>query len=190
MPAVSVQISASGSDAFQDQSPGAVDTSSVRVRMDSNAVATSRYVGGFRFEAGGVALAFARIIDARLSVWLASGADNPSCDIFGELAPNPVDFSGVNPAINLRPRTNASVAWVASGVGAGAYVQSPNLRTIIQELVDQPTTGSPGTINLLVVGRSSPDATFRAFSYDAGSNPAKLDIVYEAPRSRATIARI
>jgi hypothetical protein len=119
--------------------------------------------------------------------------------IFGELAPNSVTFAEVNNDISGRPRTSSSVLWndipVWTTVGAaGPDQRTPNLASIIQEIVNQAGWASGNALSLLIrpdpITDSTGERTAGAFETDvAGSAPAVLTVDYvPEPTSLALVA--
>ena len=53
------------------------------------------------------------------------------------LSPSNLGFGNINSDITNRPATSASVPWTIPAQRAGRTVQSPDIRTIIQEIVDR-----------------------------------------------------
>ncbi|MCB9350364.1 MAG: metallophosphoesterase [Lewinellaceae bacterium] len=90
---------------------------------------------------------------------------NP-CDIniYGEASDNSDTFSDTDFAISSRPRTNATVGWTPvdwlNVNDAGAAQQTPNLSSIIQEIVNRSGFSSGSSITIIIdgVGRRTADA--------------------------------
>ena len=96
--------------------------------------------GGFRFKQV-VVLNNAKIIKAVLRMQAAGNFSNPTnLKIKGIKEPSPDTFAsdGSNRP-SIRAKTTAAVDWdFAGGGGDGIWVESPDIKTIIQELIGQP----------------------------------------------------
>jgi len=116
-------------------------------------------------------------------------AESTSLTIEGEDVDDATTFSSINENISSRPRTFASVSWSPvpwTTVGAaGSDQRTPNLATIVQEIVDRPGWSSDQSMVLIVTGsgRRVPE------SYNGGQNGApRLQVEYatgaQLPRVR------
>ncbi|MCB9297016.1 MAG: T9SS type A sorting domain-containing protein [Lewinellaceae bacterium] len=99
--------------------------------------------------------------------------------IQGQASDNPPTFSGSNFNISNRPRTSASVAWAppdwASNGDAGPDQQTPDIASIIQEVVNRPGYASTSSIVLIIEGTGRRTAE----SFDGSSaQAAELCVEY------------
>ncbi|MCB0614924.1 MAG: metallophosphoesterase, partial [Phaeodactylibacter sp.] len=99
--------------------------------------------------------------------------DNPcSLTIYGQASDNASAFSGQDFSISSLPRANASVSWTPSdwlAVGdAGFAQQSPNITSIIQEIVSRPGFSANSSIALFIEGMGRRTAE----SYEGGPSVA------------------
>ncbi|GAH26131.1 unnamed protein product [marine sediment metagenome] len=119
--------------------------------------------------------------------------DNIACDIYGHLIGNAPDFSsfseGGTPYVWKRPRTIASVEWVEDNLGVGWH-RSPELQTIIQELVNQDDWAANNHLVLLFIAKVQETvkrAVFHSWNYALEGpyvHATKLHIEYSAPPTK------
>ena len=101
--------------------------------------------------------------------------ENPTnLQIQGEATDNAATFSSASNNITSRPTTSASVAWSPPNwttVGeAGAAQQTPDLKTVIQEIVSRPGWSGGNSLALIVSGSGKRVAE----SYNGESDKAPL----------------
>ena len=103
------------------------------------------------------------------------------CDlvISGEATDNPADFTNNANDVSSRLTTGASVNWSPPGWNtideAGEDQKSPNIKTIIQEIVDRPGWIPDNSINILISGSGKRTAG----AYESGADTApKLVVEY------------
>lgn len=162
---VSKTIGASTNDAHENL--GVVTTNAT----DRSIV--SGYIGGWRFTSVTVPKN-APIVSAKLTVPVY--ACDPYHEIAGQAADNPGAFTaGVTSDLSGRPKTTARVNWIDSSVAEGNE-QSPELKTIIQEIVNRSGWASGNALCLFATGLNGARSLYARF-YD-GSQYAQLDITY------------
>jgi hypothetical protein len=91
---------------------------------------------------------------------------------------NPPTFSAINGDISLRARTAVSVSWspdpwLAAG-DAGVAQQTPNIATIIQEIVNNLNWMSGNSIVIIITGEGKRTAE----SFESPSGEAVLHVEY------------
>lgn len=84
-------------------------------------------------------------------------------------------FTTASNNISSRAMTTASVSWPGADIGTGAK-DSPDIKTVIQEIIDRAGWSSGNDIVILLQGSSSSSFTFVA--YDNGSNIPSITIEY------------
>ncbi len=107
-------------------------------------------------------------------------ADEPQHDFYGEDEDNPGVFvAGTgNNNISGRTRTSATVRWSNADLGAPGSFQTPNIKTIIQEIIDRAGWAS-GQAMVIVCRGTISSRDLRIVYYDEGVNPApKLHVEY------------
>jgi hypothetical protein len=133
---------------------------------------------GSRFT--GVTIPRGARIDSAILEFFLEKFDDAAFDNYGEAVDDAVDFAS-NADVASRSRTSATVAWDSLNLGTGAYKSSPDLKSIIQELVNRAGWVSGNDIVLLQVGRN---ATAQSLQYrtcdhaNAATEAPKLTIDY------------
>jgi hypothetical protein len=141
--------------------------------------------GGFRFQditiPSGVV-----ITDAQFEAYSHTSPATINTMIYGNDVDNAQDFNSIEAIISsaLRPRTD-SVAFWNQNLGATGWKISPDIRAIIQEIIDHPgwPVNGGNAIALLFIpsDTSSEHATFRAYDHSIEHRP-KLHISWtDAP---------
>lgn len=96
-----------------------------------------------------------------------AGMDEPNLDIFGEDVDNSAQYTGgATNNVSSRTRTSAHVAWANTNLGAPGTFDSPDLSTIISEIVSRGGWVSGNALSLIIqtVGTTSRD--FAPTHYD------------------------
>lgn len=171
MATIDRQVGASADDALEHNSGSVSITDS-----DINVWSIYPYAG-IRFT--NVALDGTETInnDTYISLY---GVTFTTCEgvIYGEDADDAAAFTTTNDDITDRTKTTASVSWSDTWTN-GAFNDSPNIKTIIQEIIDRPGWSSGNDIVILIDYASGGDFQFKA--YDGSStNAPKLHIDYTA----------
>lgn len=109
-----------------------------------------------------------------------AGGDDPHLDIQADDQANAPTWSSGD-RMTDRTRTTAAVAWSTTNIGVPGYAASPDIATVVQEIVDLVGWSSGNPIALILWSRSDIDDRYHAArSQDFGSNYPKLDIDYTA----------
>ncbi|MDH3243443.1 MAG: Ig-like domain-containing protein, partial [Saprospiraceae bacterium] len=122
------------------------------------------------------------ILSAHLQFTVDETNDQDPCNlqIFGELSPNPATFDAMMFNIANRPRTAANVAWSPPNwtvkALAGPEQTTPDLKKIIQELVNQAGYTESSAIALIIEGIGRRVA--RSFDSDPEKSP-RLCVIYD-----------
>jgi len=173
------QVSGSADDAYEQGAGYFSKTlTSVIVQSNPDSGSDGYIAGGVRFQ--NITIPKGATVTAaylQLNVYDAT-YDNPNMTIYGNDHDNSPDFTeGAN--IISRTRTDSGVSWVDSNVALG-WVQSPDLKTIAQEIIDREGWQSGNNITLLLIPDVGTQISIRAKSYDADPTLApKLYIEYE-----------
>lgn len=101
--------------------------------------------------------------------------DDPNLDIYGQATDDAATFTTSSYNITGRSRTTAYVNWSATDIGTGSK-NTPDLKTIIQEIIDRPGWSSGNDIALLWDSLGSSYIAIR--TYDYGSNIPSITIEY------------
>ena len=182
MTTINRQVAADADCANERQDGTGFSATDSTNRSDSNTVAGSRWISGHRFTNVTVPKD-AQIITATIQIKPFSTAlDDANIDIHAEDVDNSVDFAATADVWS-RARTAASVAWVADSLGAN-YVTSPELKTVIQEIVDRGSWASGNALMILLKGKSDVNKSLQVLGFGA-TDSVKLDITYAITRKRS-----
>jgi hypothetical protein len=172
------RVAAGSDDAEQNVSTGAVDLSSSDLELVQDAGANQAV--GIRFT--GVTIPKGASI---ANAWVQFKADETgssatSVNIQGQAADNPATFTTSASNVTSRPRTVASVnwaptPWTAVG-GAGAAQRTPNLASVIQQIVSRAGWVSGNSLVLIITGTGT--RTAESFNGDA-PGAALLHVEYQ-----------
>ncbi len=182
MTTVNYQVGANNDDATEQQNDTGFDAGQNTTGADSNTVIADRSISGHRFTSVTVPKG-AQIITATIQLKPVNATlDDANIDIHAEDVDNAVDFA-TTPDVWNRARTAASVAWVADSLGT-SYVTSPELKTVIQEIVDRGSWASGNALVILLKGKSDVNKQLRPIAFEA-TDSVKLDIEYATVRKRS-----
>ena len=142
---------------------------------------TAELHGGARFNS--VTVAQGALIEAGTALQI--NVDVIANDVTVNIHADDVDDSeviGGGTALPLRTLTTASVNWVAlaSTTTAGVFITSPDITTVVQEIIDR--GGWASGADLTIIGddtQSSLQSASRDYS-NTDSHPAKITIIYTA----------
>lgn len=180
MATLNLQVSASADDAYQASS-GTMYTSSTNHTTSS----TGRYFG-HRFLNVTIP-AGSTINSATLQIYVGNATyDDIHFTITGEDIDDAPEFTSTAYDISDRIDTAASVNWDADGVGSG-WQSSPDLATIIQEIVDRPSWASGNDIVVIAVTTTGINIDERMWEFSGNVYGAKLDIDYTPPAGGTSI---
>lgn len=173
---VTRQVAASVNDAHQRDDNKVFSSTALGVRMGKSDFANIRFTGGFRFV--NITVPNGAIIDSAVFKCTIDSTrwDDPSVNIYGEKIANSADFAA-NKTVIRRTKTTSSVSWGATSLGAG-LVQSPDIKSVIQEIVNQPGWNAGNALAVLIKGNSD-TKDFHCFSFDgSANNAAGIEIAY------------
>lgn len=171
-----LQVSASARDALE----AAGGTVTINSANDTITSAGAEY--GLKFASSAIPQG-AIITSAILECYCDNtAADDPDFNIFGQAADSPADFTTGANDISSRVYTTANVLWSATATGTG-FIQSPDISTVIQELVDR-----VGWNNLIVlILDANTGVNFKTNHFDGvPANAAKLTITYTSADNPST----
>jgi hypothetical protein len=151
--------------------------------LDEPALGVGQYMAGMRFRNVKIP-AGARIKSAVLKI--RSYTDGLTGNVDGilraEAADNPADFSGFGRAPSKVPKTSASQVWkLASDAPwmANTWYDSPDIRTVIQEVVDRPGWSAGNAVVVVFSSNTDTGSDRQFWSYDGDpDSAAKLVITY------------
>ena len=174
------QVASGPDDAHETAAGTNFNHSAVTLRVEPSTTDTSRWNVGARFNGVDVPQA-ANIPAAHCTVvFPASQRDSPRLRIYGHLVPNSSDFATLQD-VTGRLRTTNFVAWSGDDLGSGVPVQSPDISSVIQEIVNQPTWVEGNSITLLFIADSvnGPEATRFTPHDQAPGDACQLHIEWE-----------
>ena len=192
------------------QVAASTDDTSVRVLTQENlydwaylriGYSKTPYINGMRFQNVPIPPG-SQIVSARLVIF--NGSWHKYLPVYvtiqGEAAATSLDFSNANPLVSERPRTTAQVRWeITQAPPAMSWFESPDIRAIIQEIINQPDweAGNALTVLLESAEDNELDHYLDALSFDYGHLPSgdipapRLEITYVSstpiPTSTPTI---
>ncbi len=180
---IDIRIANGGDDAEQHLNNGSMDIGSSDLELpyeDGGSPATDEQVTGLRF--AGVPLdASSAVADAYMEFEvdeLKEGSDAPvNLIIEGELVADAAAFEDAAGNITDRPVTAAKVMWsVPAGLAVNDKTQTPNISSIIQEIISQEGWASGNAIVIIIRDdKDNPSTGLRAVeSYDGESGAAPL----------------
>jgi hypothetical protein len=165
-----VSVNASADDAMEDLSSGSMDTTNNLV------VQGDTYAGGYRF--ANVTIPHgAAITNATITLYRNWASGTTDLYVYGEAADDAAVFTTTTHDISNRTRTTANVLWAGLPTGGTAPLTSPDISSVIQEVVDGSGWSSGNHLAVLMWGANG--QRFEATSYTATwGGPAALHIEY------------
>lgn len=174
---INATASASAYDAHESDSGAGFSYTATTVDMDGNGTPGTRMNGGFYFP--NVSVPKSQNIDlAYIKVWpYSTSTDSPNVSITGEDSATASDFATVQD-VTSRTRVPTSVSWIDTDVGATGYVESPDLSTVVEDIVDH-TNWAVGRPMVIFLDGTTTSSSFAAYSYDGNSaRAATIHIEY------------
>ncbi len=174
------QISSNNDDAEEEYS-GKVYLSPNRVIADDNGYSDADQTVGLRFN--NLMIPQGAIITNAVITFKAMSADgdntnseNVSFFIEAQYDDNVSSFSNSSYDVSSRPKTAATVDWVPSPLSSKTSYNTPNLATMVQEVVDRSGWINGNSMAFFIIGSGSRSTS----SYEEGVVP-ELTIQYELP---------
>jgi hypothetical protein len=170
--AIQIRIAAGNDDAMQD--PGGP----ILIAYGWISLYSLDHWGATRFTVPEIPQGTA-IDAAYLDVYVDSDMeDTPNMTLYVEPSASPAPISTTSGDISARPLSIASVDWMGIDTGAG-WQRSPDLRALVQEVVDLPGWAPGSPILFIWDTQSADDFEFRQWDYDGtGAFAAQLTIRY------------
>lgn len=173
------QVAAGGDDATQRLSSGLLDLGSVVLRLGNSA--GNHLVSGARFT--NVDIPFhVRITDAALLLYRTyhpAAFPAVTLKIEGAALDNAPGFASLPPL--QMPRTVAQTAWTVTSAQPLDWTASPDLRSIVQEVVNRPAWQSGNALALLLTSDPANAGYFDTVAYEGNPvSAAKLRVTYAA----------
>lgn len=180
MTTLDLQVSAGNDDAHEADDGTNFSYIGGNLRCEANTAAGSRYNAGMRFQ--NVAVPNGAIINTSYVsvIFIDTTHDSPDLDYRGEAADDADDFVTTQDVTD-RTRTSASVNWSDTDLGGSSFVDGPEIKTIIQEIVNRAGWSSGNNMVIFADGENAAaqESGTRFVSYNtSSSNAPKLHIEY------------
>ncbi len=171
------KVVASTDDCYVTEEDSAIDLTGTGITLGYYASTAKNYHGGFRFQTINIAQG-AQIISAHLKIKCGSAQFGAvELKIYGEDADDSATFSTYADFAG-RSLTTACIDWDISPVYEGQWYTSPDIKSIIQEIVDRAGWAANNALSLIVKNdyTSSPSkrAVFYAYDHSSGIYAAQL----------------
>ncbi|MFZ1506283.1 MAG: SdrD B-like domain-containing protein [Anaerolineae bacterium] len=173
------QVIAGNDDATQRLGSGLVDLASIVLRLGNSA--GNHLVSGARFAQVDIPF-HVRITQAAVLLYRSyhpAAFPSVTLKIEGAALDNPANFATMPPL--QMPRTAANVPWTVTSTEPLDWISSPDLSSVIQEIVDRPAWQSGNALALLLTSDPANAGYFDGLAYEG--NPvfaAKLSVTYAA----------
>lgn len=171
MTTLNLQVAASADDAYQ--ASAGTTTINDTYRGTTNA---DRYYGS-RWQ--NVAIPRGSTINSAYEQLYFVSGDDPRLDVTGEIGDAAV-FTTDAYNISSRAQTTAKVDWDADNVAAG-FVQSPDLKSVLQEIVNDASWASGNDLVLINKTTTGNNTTVYFWDYSGNARGAKLDVDFTPP---------
>lgn len=196
---LSIPIAAALDDHEENLDTGAMDAGSSDLELNTEGPPDPRQAVGLRFT--NLAIPAGSTITSAWVQFMVDEADDEdtSVRIYGELAANSAQFSDSPFSITPRTKTANSVVWAdiplwTNEGDAGADQRTPDLASVIQEIVNQGGWASGNALSLIIVPEPLSDNSGErtAISYEKSStsggnqHPAILNIEFQPVPEPAT----
>lgn len=178
MPTVTYQIGSSKADGEEVETSGLINITGSGVSFGRG----YRYQF-FRFI--NIAIPQGATINSAILKFFGDNGEGtpPNITFYAEKSPDPQILTGTNFNISTRNLTTSTVAWTSPVFTFGQYNSAPDIKSIIQEIVNQAAWQNGNAINIISdVGTSTIGNYNHTFSYDLyPSLSATLTIDYTVP---------
>jgi hypothetical protein len=185
---ITVPIVAAFDDMEENLDDGTQDINSTDLELNTEGPPEPRQIVGLRYVDIGIP-PLSTINSASVQFMVdEDDVEVTNVRIFGELSANSAPFTdAVNNLSNLT-RTSNSVVWsnipVWTGTGTvGPDQRTPDLSSIIQEIIDQPGWAAGNALSLLIFSEPESDNTGErtAISFEEANDPANAGSGFHAP---------
>jgi len=177
------QVASGADDAYENDNGVAFYGTSNYVLFNSDATSSNRRNGGLRFVA--TIPQGSTITAATLDVFYATGGGSGwgiHCIISAEDVDDADDFvTTADVTTRLASQTTATVSWEVASEITPDWQTSPDIATVIQEIVSRAGWASGNGLVILLEGKTTPTEDGRCYSYEGSSTlAAKLTVTYAA----------
>lgn len=180
MTTLNLQVAAGADDAKETNADTGFASNGSQIVLQIGLTTADQTSGGFRFSGATIPVG-ATINSATLELYEDAGGSDPvNLDLFAEDVDNSNDFAGTADVIN-RTRTTATTNWNMVSASTSDWNTSPDIASLVQEVVNRAGWSSGNAISILAIAKSSLSTfTFTAAAKDGSANSAKLNIDYTA----------
>ena len=175
MATFNTSVAASSDDARQSGGSGTMNLTGSTI----NSGATNTWIG-LRFT--NVTIPAGSTINSAYISVRTTTEDDPDLDIYGEDTDDAATFTTTNNDISGRTLTTAKVNWTATNIGTATWCNSPDIATVIQEIIDRAGWSSGNDIAIILDTLSASGMIIRAYDGGTGDYPS-ITIDYTAPSS-------
>lgn len=178
---VDVRVAAGSDDAEQEGTDGTfpgymyITSSDLELVMDIESLTSGTQQVGMRFT--GVNVPTGAVITNAYIRFRAIEADSPNTNdntadltIRGQAADNPTTFLSTDDDISDRPTTIAAVTWKPSAWATGTNYDTPDLTSVVQEVVNRNGWAANQSMVFIITGSGSRSAD----SYEGSTSTAPL----------------
>lgn len=163
-----IQINEGIGDSEEADDGTGFDSGSNFITIEASVTASIRKNSAFRFTNVVVPNGI-KIISAVMYIQAVDTIDDDmSATIYGENVDDSVDFT-TNPKISNRQKTDATISWDIDSAGTDTIV-SPDISTIIQEIINRAGWVSGNAITMIVKGKTTGSKKFKGKSYEVASS--------------------
>lgn len=193
---VASRIGQASDDAEENTNTGSVSTSSTDIDLSYNQDASVKQLVGLRFQNLNIPQG-SNIESAYVQFWVSKTASTAcALKFYGENADHSSEFKEINNNLSGRSKTSNFVNWNVANwdkwSDGGVKQQTPDITSIIQEIVSRPNYSEANAIALLLEGTNN--NTRVAVSYEAyqlekrEGQAAKLFVTYSGALPSTTYA--
>lgn len=170
------QISQASDDAEEQISSGAMSLSSSDLELVTDSPTRGVQAAGLRFQH--LAIPQGVTVASAYLEFECDEADSSetSITIQAQASDDPLTFGSTTNDITSRPLTTASVGWEPTPWTVNGRYQSPDLKAVVQEVVDRPGWSAGNSMVFVITG--SGERTAESFNGES-SAAARLHIVFE-----------
>jgi predicted metal-dependent phosphoesterase TrpH len=176
----------SGNDDVEESSKGTVSLSGDDIELCYDTKSTGSQIVGLRFNS--IAIPQGATITKAYIQFTANEASRTTCSltIKGEDSDNSAAFNTTSKNVSRRVKTSSSVSWIPEAWTAGDIKgfaqQTPDLKLIVQEIVDRSGWISGNSLAFIVTGSGTGKRTAVAYETNA-SNAAILYVEFTLLKS-------
>jgi hypothetical protein len=166
---------AGGNDDAEEYKTGALDLVSEELKMVYDTKTTGNQTVGLLFR--DLKIPQGATITSAFIEFTPTVVTSNKCSLTlrGEAADNPGDFGSSTRNLSSRVKTTAGVSWAPGAWSAGVVQNTPDIKSVVQEIVSRSGWNTSSNLVILITGTGTRTAaSFENNSYD----PARISIWY------------